>query len=320
MVTSSDRGGAQTRLSLELPRGHEDGGVEVEVESVVFRAPDSEFVVARAQRTRTNEQLTLVGPLGDISPGETLRVRGRVEEHPQHGTQLRVESFSPVMPGTAAGIARYLGSGLVPGIGKGLAERLVAHFGDQTLEVIATRTDALREVPGIGKRRAEAIGEAVRSRRELAETLSFLHSLGLGRANARRIHERYGADAVRVLRADPYLVAEEVRGIGFRTADSAGRALGIGVDDPRRAAGAVLHLLGKAADEGHAFCPEELLAGSAQELDVPWARALEVLPGLARAGLILREDAAVYPPPLFDAEVAVARELRRLARPRTPAK
>ena len=306
----------QGNLSLDLSSERADGGIEVEISNVVFRAPDGEFVVAHAQRTRTNDELVLVGPLGDISIGETLRVRGRIEEHARHGVQLRVESFSPVMPGTAAGIARYLGSGLVPGIGKALAQRLVERFGDQTLEVIATRTDALREVPGIGKRRSEAIGAAVRSRRELAETLSFLHGLGLGRANARRIHERYGVDAVRVLRADPYLVAEEVRGIGFRTADSAGRALGIGVDDPRRAAGAVLHLLGKAADEGHAFCPEELLVHEALELEIPSTRTLGVLPGLARAGLILREDAAVYPPPLFDAEVAVARDLRSLARPR----
>ncbi|HBQ14491.1 MAG TPA: ATP-dependent RecD-like DNA helicase, partial [Myxococcales bacterium] len=142
-------------------------------------------------------------------------------------------------------------------------------FGERTLDVISTQSAKLREIPGIGKKRAEAISEAVRTRRADAENLSFLASLGVGPSLSRRLLEKYKERTVTVLREDPYLAAEEVRGVGFRTADGIGRAAGIGVDDPRRAAGAVLHLVGKGADDGHVYLPLDVLRGKATQLEVP---------------------------------------------------
>lgn len=294
--------------------------LEVDVDEVVFQSPDGRFAVVKARRTSNDDVVTAVGDLGQVARGETLRLRGRVDRHPRYGERFRVASFTPVMPTTDAGIVRYLGSGLVPGIGPALAARLVERFGAETLEIIATRSTELRSVDGIGKKRAGSIAEAVRVRRDEAETLSFLHGLGFGPSLARRILKRYGRDSARVLRDDPYLVAEQVHGIGFRTADRAGRAVGIGFDDPRRAAGAVLHLLGKAADDGDVFSTEEALRSGSAGLDVPEERVTEVLPRLALAGMVILEGDAVYAPLLHRAERRLARRLREMSehRPKAP--
>jgi exodeoxyribonuclease V alpha subunit len=287
-------------------------GLTVTVEEVVFRSADGSYVVVRATPEQSSTALVLVGGLGDVAPGETLLVRGQAQRHAAYGDRFVVSSFAPVTPTTQEGIRRYLGSGLVPGIGPAMAERIVQSFGDRTLEVISTQSSRLREVPGVGARRAGAIAEAVRSRAADAEVLSYLHGLGLGRSLSQRIRKRYGADTVRVLREDPYLVAEQVRGVGFLTADRIGRVLGYAVDDPRRAAGALLHLLGRAADQGHVYLPRELLIRDAQALDVPAERAEEALDQLNGRGLLIIEGDAVYAPPLHAAELSAARTLRGL--------
>ncbi|HTU61937.1 MAG TPA: ATP-dependent RecD-like DNA helicase, partial [Polyangiales bacterium] len=128
------------------------------IEEVLFRSPDGQFCVLRAHAPSTGiEPVVLVGDLRNTAAGETLRVRGRYEQHRSFGRRFRVESYSPVLPTTADGIARYLGSGLIEGIGSGLANRLIERFGDKTLEIITTQSGRLREVPGIGAQRAEAI-------------------------------------------------------------------------------------------------------------------------------------------------------------------
>jgi exodeoxyribonuclease V alpha subunit len=251
-----------------------------------------------------------------VAIGETLRLRGRFTVHPLYGERFRVEAFTPVVPETRDGIARYLGSGLVPGVGRAMADRLVARFGERTLEVIATQSQKLREVPGIGSKRAQAIAEAVRSRRSEAELLSFLHGLGLGPAAARRFLKRFGHDAAREVRDNPYLAAERVKGIGFRTADRIAQSLGIGRDDPRRAAGAVLHLLAKGADDGHVYATLADLERGAQKLEVPTELLAAAVDELVLEGLMVDDDGRLYAPPLFEAEVSTARRLAALARPR----
>lgn len=302
--------------------------IEGAVLEVIWQAQDSLFAIVsfepmhasgetEAKKQSGDASFRAVGDFGQLAVGETLRLRGKWVTHNKFGRQFRTTSFTPVVPTTGEGIRRYLGSGLVPGIGKGLAARLVDAFGDQTLEIIATQSDRLLEVPGIGKGRAGKIAEAVRLRRDEAESLSFLHGLGLGPSLARKVFERYGFDAARQLKDDPYLVAEQIRGIGFRTADKIGRAVGIGIDDPRRAAGAVLHLLGRAADEGHVFLERIELEERARKLEVPGARADEAIDALAGRGLVTLDDDAVYPPPLHAAERKLAERLAKLARERT---
>ncbi|MCB9603611.1 MAG: ATP-dependent RecD-like DNA helicase [Sandaracinus sp.] len=296
--------------------GLRDEVLDGTVEEVTFRSSDGRFAVVRM--SRRNEAFVAIGDFGELATGESLRLHGRWSKHAVHGDRFRVSSFTPIVPTTRAGIVRYLGSGLVPGIGKALAERLVARFGEHTLEVITQEASRLQEVEGIGRRRALAISEAVRSRRDEADRLAFLHGLGLGPALSRKILQRYGEGVARVLREDPYLVAEQIPGVGFKIADRVGLAVGIGRDDPRRAQGAVLHLLAKAADDGHVFVEREDLARSAERLDVPLSRAHEAVDALAERGLIVLEEDACYPPPLHAAERLVAEVLARLARPRRP--
>lgn len=279
------------------------------VQSVVYQSRDGFFSVVRLRREADGQEVVAVGDLGSVSEGEVLRLRGHWTTHQVHGKRFQTLSFTPVLPTSLKGITRYLGSGLIPGIGKGLAQRLVDRFGDGALEVIATQSMKLTEVPGIGRRRAEAIAAAVRERRDEAEVMSYLHSLGIGPALAKRVRKRYRDEAVRVLREDPYRVAEEVAGVGFRTADRIGRASGMAVDDPRRAAGAVLHLLGAGADDGHVFLTREQLAEQAEALEVPPEVAEDVLGSLAARGLVVLEDDAVYASTLHQAEVEVADRL-----------
>ena len=299
-------------MTLFPPERREET-VQGTVESVVYQNREGSFSVVRIIRESDGKELAVIGDLGNVSPGETLRLRGRYTEHAVHGKRFQVHSFTPVLPTSREGVARYLGSGLVPGIGKGLAERLVQQFGENALEVIATQSAKLRAVPGIGKQRAQAISQAVRERRDETELMAYLHSLGLGPSLARRIRKRYGESAVRVIREDPYLVAEQVPGIGFKTADGIGRASGLAADDPRRAAGAVLHLLGESAEDGHVYATRDQLVSAGEELKVPAERVEEAIETLSAREMLVRDGEAVYARPLYWAEVEVAKLLRERA-------
>jgi len=261
----------------------------------------------------SGDRQTAVGDLGQIAVGEHVRLVGRWTQHAVYGPRFRVASFTPTVPTTEQGLTRYLGSGLIPGIGPALAERLVTRFGTDTLDVISTQSSRLREVPGIGRQRARSIADAVRQRRVEAETMTFLHALGLGPAAAREIVRKYGADAPKIVKDDPYIVAEQIRGIGFRTADRIADALGISGDDLRRIQGAVLHLVGRAVDEGHVFATREQLREGLAGLGVPSERLEEALHTLIARDLVVVEADAVYPPPLHDAERLVAEALSALA-------
>ena len=295
--------------------------VEGVVEDVLFRSDDGRFTVVRLVLDAddpTASRPTAVGDLGLIAPGENVRLVGRWTQHAVYGPRFRVTSFTPTIPSTEQGMVRYLGSGLIPGIGPALATRLVEQFGPDTLDVIATQSARLREVPGIGRQRAQSIAEAVRQRRVEAETMSFLHALGMGPATARDIVRKYGTDAPRIVRDDPYIVAEQVRGIGFRTADRIAEALGIAGDDIRRVQGGVLHLIGKAVDEGHVFATLQQLHDGLEQLDVPPDALDEALLQLRARDLIVVEGEAAYPPVLYRAERLVADALAALAnRPQT---
>lgn len=306
--------------SLPFARAGARGGEEVVVQGTVsdqrFASADGRFAVLRVDREAADESITIIGDVAGLSLGEDARFRGRWEEHPKFGRRFRALGWTPVMPSTKDGMARFLGSGLVPGVGPALAQRLVGAFGERTLDVITGQSARLREVPGIGKKRAGAISDAVRERRVEAEQLTFLHSLGLGPALSRKLLRKYGERTVPLLREDPYLAAEEIRGVGFRTADRIGRAAGIAFDDPRRAAGAVLHLVGKGADDGHVYLPRSTLAEGAGRLDVPSALVDPAVDTLAAREMLIVEEDRVYAPPLHRAEVQIARRFSALLRPR----
>lgn len=287
------------------------------VEEIVFQSADGEYTVIRGrseEAQRESAAPTAVGNLGTVRVGETLRLQGQFRDHPTYGRRFQVRSFAPVTPDTETGIKRYLGSGLVPGVGPKIAERLVEAFGTQTLEVIAEHRDKLLEVEGIGGRRAEAISDAVLARRAEVAQLGFLHGLGLGPATANRVLRRYGAEASRVVRDNPYRIAEEVPGLGFKMADRIGTAVGVAPSDPRRAAGALLHSLSQAADDGDAFLDAEELFERIKPLNIEKPAFKIALEDLQKRELIHVDSDSIYAPPLFKAEVSIASDLTKLLR------
>lgn len=283
------------------------------VRSVVYRSDDLGFSVLRLT-TLDGQEVTVAGSLGNYTTGESLRVTGRYEDHKTHGRQLRAQTAVPELPSTGDGIERLLGSGFVPDIGPRLSQRIVAKFGTSTLDVIADHPERLAEVEGIGKKRAERIQEAFRARRIEVESKSFLQGIGLGPSLTRRVWEKFGADTVTVIRENPYRLAEEVVGVGFKTADQVGRAVGIADDDPRRVAGAALFLLLEAVEEGHTALPPEELAVRADALSVDRDGVREAVAQLAARRTVVLDEHLVYPPPLFEAESKLAADLVAMLR------
>ena len=293
--------------------------VEGVLERIVFANPESAWSVVRLAVPGERELVTAVGNLLAVQPGESLRLTGRWEQDARHGRQFRVSSYQTVTPATVVGIERYLGSGLVRGIGKGLAKRLVERFGMETLAVIETSPERLAEVPGIGRKRSGEIRRAFREQRGIQELMVFLQSHGVATGLAIKIHKRYGEEAMAVVRESPFRLAVEVFGIGFRSADRIAAALGLPKDAPQRVEAALLHLLGEAAERGHCFLPRaSLLEEAVTLLGVEPGRVEAGLATLAAAGEAIVEPlsdgtAAVYLPTLYAAEREIAERVAVLA-------
>ncbi|MFO0607722.1 MAG: ATP-dependent RecD-like DNA helicase [Polyangiales bacterium] len=281
------------------------------VKNVVYRNDEGTYSVVRLTLLNGDEA-TVVGPLGDLAPGEPVRVTGRYEDSRTHGRQFRAQGVFPELPTTSVGIEKLLGSGFVGNIGPAIAKRIVQRFGTSTLDVIADHPERLKEVEGVGKTRAHAIQEAFRARRAEAESKAFLQGLGLGPALSRRVWERFGADAAKVIRDNPYRLAEEVAGIGFLTADAAAKKQGIADTDPRRVAGAAVYLLLDAVDEGHTALPPDELVARAEKFGVDPDLTRVALRELAARKTVVLDRHRVYPPPLFEAESRLARDIARV--------
>ncbi len=296
----------------------ETTAVTAQVRDVRFVSPDGVFAVVSLQ-VEDQGEVTAVGSLGGVRPGELIRAHGRWEDDARFGRQLRVESYVPTTPASLEGLRRYLGSGIVEGIGPVLAERLVDRFGKETVDVLSRQPERLTEVEGVGPKRRDRIVEAWSSMTELRDVMLFLQSHGLNAQQAARVHRAWGRDAIAKIRVDPYRLAHEIRGVGFRTADAIARAVGVDTDAPVRLDAGVLHALAAATEDGHVFLPQpELLERAAALLDQPAERLGPSLDRLALAGRVVREEAGVFPAGLHRAELRLAGRLaavRDAARP-----
>ena len=290
-----------------------------EVLRVVFASDDGNYVVLRLLTTDGVEH-TLVGPLGGMLEGQEIVASGRWETHKDHGRQFRVTEFRSVLPSSEEGIRRYLASGLIPGIGPKYAERIVAAFGKDTLEVLDNYSERLKQVPGIGKKRIAEIRKAWKEHAAQREIMVFLQGLGLGAAYCARIIARYGAGAAEVVRRNPYQLAEDVHGVGFLTADRIAGKLGVEKEDPLRLAAGVVYVLGRLAERGHSCYERPGLVTEAGRILEVGEDAVEV--GLTRAlqnGTAVLETEQcepkrvfVYPRRLYAAEVELAASLTHL--------
>jgi exodeoxyribonuclease V alpha subunit len=293
------------------------------LERFVFRNEESSFTVARLA-TAGHQQVTIVGELVGVTEGLPLRLRGRWVDDRKFGRQFRVATYQLRAPETLIGIERFLGSGIIPGIGAELARRLVGHFGMDTLEVIDRAPQRLVEVPGIGAARAGKLAAAFAAQRHVQDVMVFLRGHGVSAAFAARIVKKYGKDAINVVRANPYRLAHEIWGIGFRTADAIAEKLGIARDAPERLEAGLLHALETSAEDGHMHLPDdELIAAAAELLGVAADRLAPRLAALEHHRLVVREvlghrGPCTMLPWAHDAEVGSAARLGELIR--TPAR
>ena len=291
--------------------------LEGTIERIVFSGGGGEFTVARLAREGAVEPVTVVGSLLGLPQGARLRLRGSYENNPRFGRQFRVQSYTELSPETLVGIRRYLGAGLVKGIGPQFASRIVERFGIRTLEILDAQPERIREVPGIGPSRAQAIQEAWTAQRRLREVMVFLQGYGVSPAFAARIYKRYGAAAVARVRENPFRLAFDVWGIGFLSADRLATALGIARDSDARVQAGVRHVLDQADGLGHVYLPRSRLVEEAAKLLEVEPRLVEAaVDSLGRAGDVAIEStpegAAVFEVGLFRAEVAASAGLLRL--------
>jgi exodeoxyribonuclease V alpha subunit len=296
--------------------------LEAVLERVTYANEETGYTIARVATERSGaDLLTVVGPLLGAQVGESLRLSGRWTSHPRYGRQFEVRSYSTVLPATIQGIRRYLGSGLVKGIGPVMAERMVAHFGTDILRVIEEEPERLIDVPGVGPKRTKLVAGAWEEQKAIKEVMVFLQGVGVSTSLAVRIFKRYGDAAISVVRSEPYRLAADVWGIGFKTADTIAGAVGIPHDSPERIKAGLQYTLSEAAGDGHCFLPESNLVtdatkilGVGREMVIPCLGELAAAEGVIRESVPLagREVPAVYLVPFHRAERSLASGLLEL--------
>ncbi|MGI5837726.1 MAG: ATP-dependent RecD-like DNA helicase [Chloroflexota bacterium] len=285
------------------------------VERITYTNEENGYTIARLQPADDRELVTIVGSLPSLNVGESLKLQGRWTTHPRFGRQFQVERYQVVLPASIEGIRRYLGSGLIKGIGPVTAGRIVERFGLETLEVIEQEPKRLREVPGLGYKRADMITRAWEEQKVIQEVMIFLQSLQISSSLAIRIFKQYGEVSPSIVKNEPYRLARDVFGIGFLTADKIARSVGIPLDSIERTMAAVLHRLSEASDDGHTYLPRpELVDAGAQMLEAPPERVEAAIDRLIEEQAALAEitpdHEAIYLPPLHYAEVGVAGRIK----------
>ncbi|MCX5382329.1 ATP-dependent RecD-like DNA helicase [Streptomyces sp. NBC_00083] len=300
--------------------------VEGVLERITYANEESGYTVARVDTGRGgNDLLTVVGALLGAQPGESLRMEGRWGSHPQYGKQFTVDNYTTVLPATIQGIRRYLGSGLIKGIGPVFADRITQHFGADTLDIIEQEPKRLIEVPGLGPKRTKKIAAAWEEQKAIKEVMVFLQGVGVSTSIAVRIYKKYEDASISVVKNQPYRLAADVWGIGFLTADTIAQAVGIPHDSPERVKAGLQYALSQSTDQGHCFLPEErLIADAVKLLQVDTGLVIECLAELIAEEGAVREKVpgpdggepvvAVYLVPFHRAELSLAAQVGRLLR------
>ncbi|MBN3873963.1 ATP-dependent RecD-like DNA helicase [Nostoc sp. JL33] len=236
------------------------------VERLTFYSAESGYTVARLTRARATDLTTIVGSFANIQPGQTLQLTGFWRDHPQFGPQFQVVNYKETKPATLTGIEKYLGSGLIKGVGPVTARRIVAHFRLETLEIIENQIERLIEVQGIAKKRIKLIKNAWETQKAIKEVMVFLQGHGVSTTYAVKIYKQYGNKAIATVTHNPYQLAADIYGIGFLTADKIARNLGVAPDSEFRYCAGLVHALSEAAEDGHCYLPQAELIESVIKL------------------------------------------------------
>lgn len=301
------------------------------LERITYANEENGYTVARVDTGRGGgDLLTVVGALLGAQAGESLRMEGRWGSHPQYGKQFTVENYTTLLPATIQGIRRYLGSGLVKGIGPVFADRITQHFGLDTLQIIEDEPKRLIEVPGLGPKHTKKIADAWEEQKAIKEVMLFLQTVEVSTSIAVRIYKKYGDASISIVKNQPYRLASDVWGIGFLTADKIAQSVGIPHDSPERVKAGLQYALSQATDQGNCYLPEErLIADAVKLLQVDTGLVIECLAELALPDEesgdpgVVREKVpgpdgspdpvtAVYLVPFHRAELSLAAQLRRL--------
>lgn len=288
------------------------------VERVVFHNKSNHYSVIRF-RLRDQQLVTVVGSIPEAAPGRELELEGEWTSHPQYGRQFMAASFVEKVPLDVVGIEKYLGSGLIKGIGPGTARKIVSHFGLDTISVLENAPQRLLDVPGVGEAKLKTIIDKLADQKQVRQVMVFLQGHGITPAYASRIFREYGSEAETLIRKNPYRLADEVFGIGFKTADKLAQELGFEKSEPRRIAAGIRYVLKEAEGSGHCYLPLDLLQKQAAEtlgvdeqLVPPVVEAL--VQGKSLQRIIQGNEVRIYRSQVLAAEKAVAAKLRDLSR------
>jgi len=237
-----------------------------QIERITFHNEETGYTVAKIKVYGRRELVTILGGIVNPTPGEVIKMKGEWGNHPKFGEQFKVVFCQTTTPATVYGIEKYLGSGLIKGIGPVMAKRIVKVFKEATLDVIETEIDKLADVAGIGKKRIGMIKKAWEDQREIRAVMIFLQSHGVSSGYAAKIFKKYGNEAIKIVQENPYRLATDIFGIGFITADKIAEKLGFAKDSDLRAAAGILYVLHELTDEGHVFYPYEPLITKCKEM------------------------------------------------------
>ncbi|MBP9561687.1 MAG: AAA family ATPase, partial [Syntrophorhabdaceae bacterium] len=300
--------------------------IKGQLERITFTNDENGYTIAKIKIQGRRDLVTIVGTMFSLSPGEILRLNGYWDIHPKYGEQFRVTSYETVLPATAKGIERYLGSGMIKGIGPVMAKRLVSRFGEDTLRIIEEETERLKEVDGIGEKRIEIIKRAWDEQKEIRDVMIFLQGNGISPAYAVKIYRHYGRDSIKIVRENPYRLAMDIFGIGFKTADTIAEKIGIPRDSQMRSEAGIMHILHELSDDGHVYYPYgSLIERCSEILDVEEGRIPYALDAISKEGKVVIEERfiekdrscdvnsrAVYLAKYHVSESGIAKRLKRI--------
>ncbi len=262
-----------------------------QIERITYTNEENGFTIAKLKVYGQRDLVTVVGNLMGPTPGEILKMRGEWANHPKYGEQFKIVHYKTSVPASVYGIQKYLGSGLIKGIGPIMAGRIVKRFGKETLDVIEKEIEKLAEVNGIGTKRIEMIKKAWEDQKEIREVMIFLQTHGVGSGYATKIFKQYGSRSIQVVKQNPYRLATDIFGIGFISADSIAEKLGFARDSELRAEAGILYVLHQLADEGHVYYPYEPLVKRCQEiLGVDREVIVKALSAITAAKMIVIEE------------------------------
>ena len=283
------------------------------VERITYQNPENGYSVMRVKVKGYDELVTLVGNLLEVPAGSVLLCEGDWKVDKRYGSQFVAQTWEEVMPATLYGIEKYLGSGLVKGIGPKFAQLIVSRFGLDTIEIIETDIKRLYEVPGIGQKRVEKIAESWEKQKDIKNVMLFLQGYGVSTAYAAKIYRQYGKESIDTVKTNPYKLADDIWGIGFKTADTIASKMGYEKNDLRRLKSGVTYTLSHMAEEGNVYAEEDQLVKSAIELlDADEAPVRQAISEMLQSEDLIADAEAIYMPPFYYAEVGTANRLNKL--------